>query len=39
MGQGVLLYYKKKFSIIQVDNNDLIKIFKINKLGIFGRGI
>jgi len=39
MGQGVLLYYKKRLFIIQVSGDDVIKIFRINRLGMFGRGI
>jgi len=38
-GQGVLLHYKKRLSIIQVGSDDVIKIFSINRLGVFGRGI
>jgi hypothetical protein len=37
--KGVLLHYKKRLSIIQVGGDDVIKIFRINRLGMFGRGI
>jgi hypothetical protein len=37
--KGSLLYYKKRLSIIQVDGDDVIKIFRINRLGVFKRGI
>jgi hypothetical protein len=37
--EEVLLYYNKRLSIIQVSGDDAIKIFGINRSGVFGRGI
>jgi phosphatidylserine decarboxylase len=37
--KGSYLYYKKRLSIIQVGGDVVIKNFRINKLGVFGRGI
>ena len=38
-GRGVLPYFNKRLSIIQVGGDDAIVIFGINKSGVFRRGI
>jgi hypothetical protein len=38
-GRGVLLHYKKRLSINQVGGDDVIKISRSNRLGVFGRDI
>jgi hypothetical protein len=37
--QGVVLYYKKRLSIIQGGGDDAIVIFGSNRSGVFGIGI
>jgi hypothetical protein len=39
IGQGVLLHYNKRLFIIKIGGDDAIKIFGINKSGVFRRGI
>ena len=39
VGRGVLLHYDKRLSLMQIGSDDAIKIFGINKSGVFGRGI
>jgi hypothetical protein len=39
VGRGVLLYYNKRLSLIQIGSDDVIKTFGINKSGVFRRGI
>jgi hypothetical protein len=39
VGRGVLSHYNKRLFIIQMGGDDAIKIFGINKSGVFVRGI
>jgi hypothetical protein len=39
VGREVLSHHYKRLSLIQIGSDDAIKIFSINKLGVFGRGI
>ena len=39
VGREVLLHYNKRLFIIQIGGDDAIKIFGINRSGVFGRGI
>jgi hypothetical protein len=36
VSRGVLLHYNKRLFIIQMDGDDAIKIFRINKSGVLG---